>query len=104
MPYLLVQVAVLPISDPFLGYAQQVGQALSSADIRADVDDQDAKLGYKIREAETQKVPYMLIVGRAEQEAGQVSVRRHGEGDLGKMTLADLINRIQREVDSKQPN
>jgi threonyl-tRNA synthetase len=99
-----VQVAVLPISDPFLGYAQQVGQALSSADIRADVDDQDAKLGYKIREAETQKVPYMLIVGRAEQEAGQVSVRRHGEGDLGKMTLADLINRIQREVDSKQPN
>lgn len=99
-----VQVAVLPISDPFLDYAQQIGQDLSTAGIRADVDDQDAKLGYKIREAETQKVPYMLIVGQAEQDVGEVSVRRHGEGDLGKMVLADLINRIQREVDSKQPH
>ena len=99
-----VQVAVLPISDPFLDYAQQIGQDLSSSGIRADVDDQDAKLGYKIREAETQKVPYMLIVGQAEQDAAEVSVRRHGEGDLGKMVLADLINRIQREVDSKQPH
>ena len=99
-----VQVAVLPISDPFLDYAKQVGKDLSAAGIRAEVDDQDAKLGYKIREAETQKIPYMLIVGQAEQDAEEVSVRRHGEGDLGKMVLADLIDRIQREVASKQPH
>ncbi len=99
-----VQVAVLPISDPFLDYAQQVGQDLSAAGIRIDVDDQDAKLGYKIREAETQKIPYMVIVGQAEQEAGEVAVRRHGEGDLGKMALVDLIERIQREIESKQPH
>ena len=96
-----VQAIVLPISDPFMDYAQQVGQELSAGGVRCEVDDQDAKLGYKIREAETQKVPYMLIVGKDEVESGQVSVRRHGGGDLGKMRIADLVSRIQEETTSK---
>ena len=66
-----------------------------------DVDGRDAKLGYKIREAETQKVPYMLIVGEKEVEAGTVSVRRHGVGDQGSLPLADFTNRILKEIESK---
>ncbi len=96
-----VQAIVLPISDKQMDFAQQVGQDMRAAGVRCDVDDQDAKLGYKIREAETQKVPYMLIVGKEEVESGQVSVRRHGDGDLGKMNIVDLVSRIQEETTSK---
>ena len=70
--------------------------------MRVEVDDQDAKLGYKIREAEVQKVPYMLIVGAKEVESATVSVRRHGEGDLGALSPEDLIIRMEQEVESKQ--
>ncbi|MFT5366893.1 MAG: threonyl-tRNA synthetase [Candidatus Latescibacterota bacterium] len=97
-----VQVVILPISDPFVDYAKDVAKQLKAAGIRTDVDDQDAKLGYKIREAEVQKVPYMLIVGGKEVESSTVAVRRHGEGDLGALSVIDLISRIQGEVESKQ--
>ncbi len=99
-----VQAAVLPVSDLFLDYARDVEKRLKEAGIRAELDDQDAKLGYKIREAEVQKVPYMLIVGKQEVEAETVSVRRHGEGDLGKLSLDDLIARMQQEIGEKQPS
>jgi len=97
-----VQVAILPVSDPFVDYAKEVAGLLKAAGIRVEVDDQDAKLGYKIREAEVQKVPYMLIVGGKEVESATVSVRRHGEGDLGALSVTDLISRIQGEVENKQ--
>ena len=97
-----VQTVILPVSDRFTDYAQQVAKLLRDAQVRVEVDDQDAKLGYKIREAEVQKVPYMLIVGAREVENGTVSVRRHGQGDLGTLSLENLIARIQQEVESKQ--
>ena len=97
-----VQAVILPVSDRFIDYAQQVAKLLRDAQVRVEVDDQDAKLGYKIREAEVQKVPYMLIVGAREIENGTVSVRRHGQGDLGALSLENLIARIQTEVKSKQ--
>jgi threonyl-tRNA synthetase len=96
-----VQAIVLPISDEQMDFAQQIGQDIRAGGIRCDVDNQDAKLGYKIREAEMQKVPYMLIVGKEEAESGQVSVRRHGDGDLGKMSVTDLVSRINEETTSK---
>ena len=96
-----VQAVVLPISDQQMDFAQEIGQTLSEGGVRCEVDDQDAKLGYKIREAETQKVPYMLVVGKEEVLSGQVSVRRHGDGDLGKMNIEDFVSRIQEETTSK---
>ena len=97
-----VQAVILPVSDRFTDYALQVAKRLRDAQVRVEVDDQDAKLGYKIREAEVQKVPYMLIVGAREVENGTVSVRRHGQGDLGALSMENLITRIQQEVESKQ--
>ncbi|MCB0570775.1 MAG: threonine--tRNA ligase, partial [Phaeodactylibacter sp.] len=80
------QFAVLPISDRFNDYAEQVEKELGVYDIRGYVDSRSEKIGRKIRDTELKKVPFMLIVGEKEAEAGQVSVRRQGEGDLGSMT------------------
>ena len=96
-----VQAAVLPISDQFAEYGRGVVQQLKAAGIRAEIDLQDAKLGYKIREAEMQKVPYMLIVGQKESEQGSVSVRRRGEGDLGASSIDELAERMLREIKEK---
>jgi len=99
-----VQAALLPVSDTFVDYATSVGGKLREAGIRVEVDSQDAKLGYKIRGAEVQKVPYMLVVGNREAEGGTVSVRRHGEGDLGSMSTADLVARMRAEIDERKPS
>ena len=96
-----VQAAVLPVSDPYAEYAGEVARRLNSAGLRAEVDPQDAKLGFKIREAEIQKIPYMIIVGKQEVAAQTISVRRHGAGDLGSMSTLDLIARMQQEVETK---
>ena len=96
-----VQAVVLPVSDPFSDYATQVSETLRTANIRAEVDTQDAKLGYKIREAEVQKIPYMLIVGKQEVEGETVSVRRHGEGDLGALSLEALTAKMRQEIEEK---
>ena len=71
-----VQAKVLPVSDKFADYAKQVAEALKASGVRVEVDDRDEKLGYKIRQAQLQKVPYMLILGEKEQSAGTVSVRK----------------------------
>jgi threonyl-tRNA synthetase len=93
-----VQAKVLPLSDKFLDYAKQVEGELLAAGIRATVDTSDERLGYKVRLAENEKVPYALVVGGKEQEAHAVGVRRRHEGDLGAMSVADLTARIQREI------
>ncbi|NBC17527.1 MAG: threonine--tRNA ligase, partial [Bacteroidetes bacterium] len=93
-----VQVAVLPIGEDFAAYAREVGQALREAGFRADVDDSDETVGYKIREAEMQKVPYMLVIGQREQDAGTVAVRRHGEGDQGAVPLDDFVQHLRDEI------
>ncbi len=78
-----VQVKVLPISDKFLDYAKTVSQQLKKADIRAEVDDRNEKIGKKIRDTELMKVPYMLVVGEKEMNENKVAVRRQGKGDTG---------------------
>ncbi|TYZ06366.1 threonine--tRNA ligase [Hymenobacter lutimineralis] len=92
------QFAVLPISEKYQEYAQQVFDRLSQAELRGTIDARDEKIGRKIRDAEMSKVPYMLIVGEKEQENGIVSVRRHGEGDLGSMPIDAFVRNFQEQV------
>ena len=92
------QVKILPISDKYLEYANNVKDALLEKDVRVEIDDREEKIGYKIREAQLQKIPYMLVVGEKEQEAGQVGVRNRKDGDMGAMKLADFVNNIDEEI------
>jgi threonyl-tRNA synthetase len=96
-----VQVAVLPVSSDQADYAAQVASELSGAGVRCEVDSREEKIGYKIREAEVQKVPYMLVVGAREAEAGNVSVRAHTRGDLGQKPLDEFIAEVVDEARSK---
>lgn len=93
-----VQVKVLPISDKHLEYANKVKEALQDKEIRVEVDDRAEKIGYKIREAQLQKVPYMLVVGDKEQEAGEVGVRNRKDGDVGAMKLEKFVEKIDEEI------
>jgi threonyl-tRNA synthetase len=92
------QIAVLPISEKYQDYANDVFLQLQEADVRGYADHRDEKIGRKIRDAEVNKLPYMLIVGEKEQEEGKVSVRRKGQGDLGQMALEDFIAHFKAEV------
>lgn len=96
-----VQVKVLPISDKYAAYARQVHDQLNEAGIRAEMDTRSEKIGYKIREAQTQKIPYMLVVGQKEEEDGTVSVRSRSEGDEGAKSLAVFIREIKEEIAEK---
>ena len=93
-----VQVKVLPISDKYLDYAGKVLEDLKEAGIRAEIDSRAEKIGYKIREAQMQKIPYMLVVGEKEQEADLVSVRSRFAGDEGQKNLETFIADIQKEI------
>lgn len=97
-----VQAKVIPVSSAYDGYAVEVTEKLQAAGIRAESDLRNEKMGYKIREAQLEKIPYMLIVGQQEAESGTVSVRRRGEGDLGAQPLADFISRVLGEIASKR--
>jgi threonyl-tRNA synthetase len=93
------QFIVLPISDKYHEYARQVQEQLQQADLRGNVDERDERIGRKIRDAEMQKIPYLLVVGEKEAENGIVSVRRHGEGDLGSMPIDAFIRNFQEQVE-----
>ena len=98
-----VQVKLLPIADRHLDYVYEVKKKLEeSGIIRLEVDDRSEKLGYKLREAQLEKVPYMLVIGDKDIENGTVSVRERKEGDLGAMPLEDFIRRITEEVETKK--
>ncbi|MDA0728716.1 MAG: threonine--tRNA ligase [Bacteroidetes bacterium] len=92
------QARILPISDRFNDYAEKLSKVLENSDIRALVDSRSEKVGKKIREAELDKVPYMLIVGENEAAEGTVSVRKQGEGDLGSESIEAFADRVKREV------
>ena len=96
-----VQVKVLPISDKHMEYAKKVLEELEHAGIRAEIDIRAEKIGYKIREAQLQKIPYMLVVGAKEEEEGLVSVRSRFEGDEGQKSLADFVAAIKMEIASR---
>ena len=93
-----VQVKVLPISDKYMDYANKVLDELNAAGVRAEVDSRAEKIGYKIREAQMQKIPYMSVVGEKEQEADLVSVRSRFAGDEGQKNLETFIADIQKEI------
>lgn len=90
---------VLPISEKYEEYGEKVSKFLENYDIRGLIDNRNEKTGRKIRDAEVKKIPYMLIVGEREMENGTVSVRKHGEGDLGTMTLEELKDRLLKEIE-----
>lgn len=96
-----VQVKVLPISDKHAGYGQKVCDVLNEAGIRAEIDLRAEKIGYKIREAQMGKIPYMLVVGAKEEEAGAVSVRSRFAGDEGQKSLEEFMQAIKKEIASK---
>lgn len=93
-----VQAKVLPVSPTYEAYAKQVTEKLLDAGIRAEADVRNEKLGYKIREAQLEKMPYMLVVGENEKNEGAVSIRKRGDGDLGMKPLAELIGMMQEEI------
>jgi threonyl-tRNA synthetase len=99
-----VQVAVLPVSEKVADYARQVTDRLAEAGIRVELDDSADKVGAKIRRATLQKVPYMVVVGPREAEAGAVSVRVRGEGDRGAQPLEDFAHAVREEIASKAQN
>ncbi len=95
------QVRVLPVKDQFNPYAQQVRERLARDGARVHTDARNEKVGFKIREATVEKIPYVLVVGGREADAGTVAVRQRGEGDLGPVPLEDFAQRLQREIREK---
>jgi threonyl-tRNA synthetase len=93
-----LQVKILPISDKFLPYANEVTKQLKNLGVRVEVDDRNEKIGKKIRDTELMKVPYMLVIGEKEMNENQVSVRRQGKGDLGTIAVESFINQILDEI------
>lgn len=96
-----VQVKVIAISDKFMPYAKGVTDALREAGIRVELDERNEKIGFKIRDAEVHKVPYMVVVGEKEEQAGEVAVRLHKKGDLGSFTVDKFLEMLQEQISSK---
>jgi len=98
-----VQAAVLPITDRHLEYGRKVEKALADAGIRVHVDARPEKVNYKIREAQLQKIPYMLVIGDREAEAGAVAVRNRRQGDLGAKPLDEVVASIRKLIEDRTP-
>jgi threonyl-tRNA synthetase len=92
------QIAVLPISEKFSSYADEVFSSLQAADIKGIIDHRDEKIGRKIRDAEVSKIPYMIIVGEKEMSENKISVRKHGEGDKGSFTVGEFVKFFHEEI------
>lgn len=99
-----VQVKILPISDKYMDYAKQVASKLDESGVRFELDDRAEKIGYKIREAQLQKVPYMLIVGEKEAETNSVSVRSRDNGELGALEINAFVDQIKEEIKKRKTN
>jgi threonyl-tRNA synthetase len=97
-----VQATVLPISDKYVPYAEEVKQQLKKEDIRVEVDDRNEKIGKKIREAEINKVPYMFVVGEKEMAENKVAVRKQAKGDLGTKTISEVLEFLREEIQTKK--
>ncbi len=97
-----VQVSILPISDKFNGYAEEVKRKLENMDIKVETDTRSEKIGYKIREAQLQKIPYMFIVGEKEIESDTVSVRERAAGDVGSKTIDEITKEIITKIKNRE--
>ncbi len=96
-----LQVKILPISDKFMDYAKTILQKLKKADIRAEIDDRNEKIGKKIRDTELMKVPYMLVIGEKEMNENKAAVRRQGKGDLGAKDVDTFISEVKTEKETR---
>ena len=96
-----VQAIVLPIADRHADYAREVVTKLRAARVRVELDDRTESVGRKIRDAELQKIPYMLVIGDREQDAGEVALRRHREGDEGSLPVSEFVARVVRETEQR---
>ena len=96
-----VQVKILPITDAQMDYAREVQQKLEEAGVRVELDERNEKIGFKIREAQLEKVPYMLVVGQKEVDAGKVAVRDRRQGDQGARPVEEFVEQLQAEIESK---
>ena len=99
-----IQVKILPITDNQLEYAFKIKSELDNLGVRVEVDDRNEKIGYKIREAQLQKIPYMLVLGEKEQTSNLASVRSRSLGDIGQMSLEDFKNKIKKEIENFEIN
>lgn len=97
-----VQVKILPISEKHVEYAEKLRKAFKDAYIRVELDDRNEKIGYKIRQAQMEKVPYMLVVGDKEEEDGTVAIRKRGEGEVGTQPWEEFLNNILEEVKDRK--
>ena len=95
------QFSILPISDKYNAYAEKISQLLNNYDIRGSVDDRNEKIGKKIRDAELNKVPFMLVVGEKEAEQNEVSVRQRGAGDKGSMKIETFIDLVAANIEEE---
>ena len=95
------QVRILPISDRFMDTAKAVRDRLFNEGIRVELDDRSEKIGYKIREAQLKKIPYMLVIGEKEEQSGTVSVRKRGEGDIGAVSVDDFLSSAKKDIADK---
>ena len=91
----------MPISDKFIDVAKKVYQRLIDECFKVEIDERAEKIGYKIREAQTQKIPYMFIIGAKEFETNTVSIRKRGEGEVGTLSIDDAISKIKKEINDK---
>ena len=96
-----VQVKILPISEKHVAYAEKLRQAFKKAYVRVELDDRNEKIGYKIRQAQVEKVPYMLVVGDKEEQDGTVSVRKRGEGEVGSQKYEEFLENILAEAKAR---
>jgi threonyl-tRNA synthetase len=97
-----LQVKILPISDKFIDYGKTILHKLKKADIRAEIDDRNEKIGKKIRDTELLKIPYMLVIGEKEMNEQKVSVRRQGKGDLGAKLVEEFMSDIKNEIEERK--
>jgi threonyl-tRNA synthetase len=96
-----VQVKILPVAERFIDYAEEVADGLAKSGLRYEIDYRAEKIGYKIREAQLDKVPYMIIIGQKEVDAGEISVRNRDHGDVGSMLISQFIESLQEEVSGR---
>ena len=96
------QLIILPVSEKYMNFAQNLQSYLKKSDIRALIDERNEKIGRKIRDAEMKKYPYMVIVGEKEEAENSVSVRRHGQVDLGSMSVEDFAAMINKQVEDER--
>ena len=95
------QYIILPISEKYQNYAEKVSSLLKNSEIRGLIDERAEKIGRKIRDAEVQKIPFMLIIGEKEVEEGKVSVRKHKEGDIGTFTIEEFAEMVNKEINKE---